>query len=53
MKNDKTSMLHIRVTRKEIEFIENQLLKYKFRSVSEYIRFLALNDWKIDIKRGN
>ena len=53
MKNNKTSMLHIRVTKKEIEFIENQLLKYKFRSISEYIRFLALNEWQINIKKEN
>ena len=52
MELKETQMLHIRVTKKEKEFIEMQSLKYNFRSLSDYIRFIALNEWKIDVKKG-
>ena len=51
MNLEETQMLHIRVTKKEKDFVEKQAIKYNFRSTSEYIRFLSLNEWKIDIKK--
>jgi hypothetical protein len=50
MKLEQTEMLHIRVTENEKKKIEEKSLKYNFRSVSEYIRFLALNEWDIYVK---
>jgi predicted glycosyltransferase involved in capsule biosynthesis len=45
-----TKMLHIRVTDDEKAIIESHSKKYNFRSISEYLRFLALNEWDIKIK---
>lgn len=47
----KTDMIHIRMTKKEKDFIEKQSLKYNFRSVSDFIRFLVLNEWNINVTR--
>jgi hypothetical protein len=49
-KLDITEMLHVRVTKNEKSIIENNTMKYNFRSVSEYLRFLALNEWNIEVK---
>jgi hypothetical protein len=52
-KLNQTEMLHIRVTNKEKKKIEESSYSYKFRSVSDYIRFLALNDWNIKVENIN
>ena len=47
---EQTEMIHVRATDKEKEIIEKNAKKYHFRSMSEYIRFLSLNDWEIVVK---
>ena len=40
---EKTEQINIKITKLEKEKIEQQAKKYKFASVSEFLRFVALN----------
>ena len=51
--NDETEMLHVRITKKDKEMLIQKVNAYNFRSISDYIRFLALNIWKIEVKQQN
>jgi Arc/MetJ-type ribon-helix-helix transcriptional regulator len=51
--NDETEMLHVRITKKDKEALIQKVNAYNFRSISDYIRFLALNIWKIEVKQDN
>ena len=47
-----TEMLHIRISKEEKSIIESRAKKYCFRSVSEFLRFLALNEWNIEVQNA-
>jgi Arc/MetJ-type ribon-helix-helix transcriptional regulator len=49
--NEQTKVIHVRVTLKEKDLLESQVRKYNFRTMSDFIRFIALNTWEIKIHR--
>jgi len=44
----KTEMIHVRVNKEEKNILEEHVKRWKFRSVSEFLRFVGLNCKNID-----
>lgn len=47
---EKSDVIHIMVNSKEKDIIKFNSEKYNFRSISEYVRFISLNQCEINIK---